>query len=97
MSQYGRRKLRLAWEAIANHGHSTVFSSMGADTWCPAMKPMSQIMFFNHLATFGKIYKSAEGPQVGRLNNGIGPVVERGQWYKHLVSVHGTNVSDHLF
>ena len=28
MTQYGRRKLRLAGEAIANRGHSIVFSSM---------------------------------------------------------------------
>ena len=36
----------------------------GADTWCPAMEPMSQIMFYNHLATFGTNVKSAKGPQV---------------------------------
>ena len=52
----------------------------GADTWCPAMEPMSQIMFYNHLATFGNIVKSAKGPQVGRFHNGMGPDVERGQW-----------------
>ena len=52
----------------------------GADTWCPAMEPMSQIMFYNHLATFGTIYKSAKGPQVGRFHNVMGPDVERGQW-----------------
>ena len=69
----------------------------GADTWCPAMEPMSQIMFFNHLATFGTIYKSAKGPQVGRFHNGMGPVVEPGQWCGHMVSGHGTNVSNHVF
>ena len=58
----------------------------GVDTWCSAMKRMSQIMFYNHLATFGTIYKSAKGPQVGRFHNGMGPDVERGQWYGHLVS-----------
>ena len=42
----------------------------GADTWCPAMEPMSQIMFYNHLATFGTIVKSAKGPQVGRSTTG---------------------------
>ena len=52
----------------------------GADTWCPAMKPMSQIMFYNHLATFATIVKSAKGPQVGWFHNGMGPDVERGQW-----------------
>ena len=36
----------------------------GADTWCLAMKPMCQIMFYNHLATFGTIDKSAKGPHV---------------------------------
>ena len=38
----------------------------GADTWCPAIRPMSEIMFLDHLATFGTIYKSAKGPQVRR-------------------------------
>ena len=68
----------------------------GADTWCPAMEPMPQIIFFTHLATFGIIYKSAKGPQVGRFHNGMGPDVERGQWCGHLVSGHGTNVSNHV-
>ena len=68
----------------------------GADTWCPAMEPMSQIMFYNHLATFGIIVKSAKGPQVGRFHNGMGPDVERGQWCRHLVFGHGTNVSNHV-
>ena len=66
---------------------------IGADTWCPALKPMSQIMFYNHLATFGTIYKSAKGPQVGLFHNGMGPDVERGQWCGHLVSGHGTKKS----
>ena len=68
----------------------------GADTWCPAMEPMSQIMFYNHLATFATIVKSAKGPQVGRFHNGMGPDVERAQWCGHLVSGHGTNVSNHV-
>ena len=67
-----------------------------ADTWCPAIEPMCQIMFYNHLATFGTIYKSAKGPQVGRFHNGMGPDVDRGQWCGHLVSGHGTNVSNHV-
>ena len=70
---------------------------LAADTWCPAMEPMSQIMFYNHLATFGTIYKSAKGPQVGRFHNGMGPDVERGQWCGHMVSGHGTNVSNHVY
>ena len=57
---------------------------------------MSQIIFYNHLATFGTIYKSAKGPQVGRFHNGMGPDVEQGQWCGHLVSGHGTNVSNHV-
>ena len=69
----------------------------GADTWCPTMESMSQIMFFYHLATFGTIYKSAKGPRVGQFHNGMGPVVERGQWCGHLVSGHGINVSNHVF
>ena len=56
---------------------------------------MAKIMFCNHLATFGTIYTSAKGPQVGQFHNGMGPVVERGQWCRHLVSGHGTNVSNH--
>ena len=68
----------------------------GADTWCSAMEPMAQIMFCNHLATFGMIVKSAKGPQVGRFHNGMGPVVEPGQWCGHMVSKHGTNVSNHV-
>ena len=59
-----------------------------ADTFYPAMKPMSQIMFYNHLATFATIVKSAKGPQVGRFHNGMGPDVERAQWCGHLVSGH---------
>ena len=57
------------------------------------------IMFYNHLATFGTIYKSAKGPQVGWFHNGMGPEtpdVERGQWCGHLVSGHKTNVSNHV-
>ena len=77
------------WVLLWNRGS-------GADTWCPAMEPMSQIMFFNHLATFGTIYKSAKGPQVGRFHNGMGPVVEPGQWCGHMVSGHGTNGSNHV-
>ena len=68
----------------------------GADTWCRAMEPMSQIMFYNHLATFGTIVKSAKGPQVGRFHNGMGPDLEQGQWCGHLVSGHGTKVSNHV-
>ena len=68
----------------------------GADTWCPTMEQMCQIMFYNHLATFGTIVKSAKGPQVGRFHNGMGPVVVRGQWCGHLVSSHGIKLSDHV-
>ena len=68
----------------------------GVDTWCPAIEPMCQIMFYNHLATFYTIVKSAKGPQVGRFLNGMGPDVKRGQWCGHLVSGHGTNVSNHV-
>ena len=68
----------------------------GVYSWCPAMKPMCQIMFYNHLATFGTIVKSAKGPQVGRFHNGKVPDVERGQWCGHLVSGNETNVSNHV-
>ena len=68
----------------------------GADTWCPAMNPMAQIMFCNYLATFGMIDESAKNAQVGRFHNGMGLVVEPGQWYGHMVSGHGTNGSNHV-
>ena len=68
----------------------------GADTWCPAMELMSWIMFYNHLATFVTIVKSAKGIQVGWFHNGMGPDVERGQWCGHLVAGHKTNVLDHV-
>ena len=68
----------------------------GEDTWWPAMKPMSQIMFYNHLATFGTIVMSAKGPQVGRFHNRMVPDVERGQWCGHLVAIYETNVSNHV-
>ena len=58
---------------------------------------MSQIMFCNYLATFGMIDESAIGPQVGRFHNGMGPVVEPGQWCGHMVSGHVTNVLNHVF
>ena len=69
--------------------------------WCGHMVSghgtnVSKDMFFNHLATFGTI-QSANGPQVGRFHNGMGPVVEPGQWCGHMVSGHGTNVSNHVF
>ena len=78
-----------AWVLLWN-GYS------GADTCCLATEPMAQIMFCNHLATFGMIVKLAKGPQVGRFHNGMGPVVERGQWCGHLLSSHGTNVANHV-
>ena len=60
------------------------------------MKPMSQIMFYNHLATFETIVKSAKGPQVGGFHNGMGPDVERGQLCRYLVPGHETNVSNYV-
>ena len=64
--------------------------------WCGHLvsshRPNVSNHFFNHLVTFGTIYKSAKGPQVGRFHNGMGPVVEPGQWCGHMVSGHGTNV-----
>ena len=67
-----------------------------ADTWCPAMEPMAQIMFFDHLVPLRKIYKSGKGPQVGLFHNRKGPVVKRVQWCGHLVSSDETNFSDHV-
>ena len=62
----------------------------GGDTWCPFMGPICQIMFYNHLATFGTIVKSAKGQQVSRFHNGKGSDVERGQcqimFYNHLAT-----------
>ena len=56
---------------------------------------MSQIMFYNHLATFATIVKSAKGPQVGRFHNWMGPDVERGQLCRYLVPGPETNVSNY--
>ena len=67
-----------------------------ADTWFPPMETMCQIMFYNHLATLGKIDKSPKGPQVGLFHSGMGPNVELGQWCGHPVSGHETNVSNHV-
>ena len=84
------------WAGSHNGMGPDVERHSGADTWCPAMEPMSQIMFYNHLATFATIVKSAKGPQVGRFHNGMGPDVERGQLCRHLVPGHETNVSNHV-
>ena len=42
----------------------------GVHTWCPAIEPMCQIMFYNHVATFGTIYKSANIFASNRCNLG---------------------------
>ena len=60
------------------------------------MEPMSQIMFYNHLTTFGTIVKSAKGAQVGRLHNGMGPDVERGQLCRYLAPGNEINVSNYV-
>ena len=49
-----------------------------------------------NVSNHGTNVMSAVGPQVGRFHNGMGPVVVHGQWCGHLVSSHGTKLSDHV-
>ena len=42
----------------------------GADTKCPAMEPMCQIMFYIQLPTSDTIHKWTPAPEVGRFNIG---------------------------
>ena len=43
----------------------------GADTKCPAMEPMCQIMFYNQFPTSGIIHKWTLAPEVGWFHIGV--------------------------
>ena len=67
-----------------------------ADTKCPAMKPMCQIMFYNQLPTSDTIHKWTLAPEVGQFNIGALPYVEPGHYGGHQMSGHKTHVSNHV-
>ena len=64
----------------------------GADTKCPAIKPMCQIMFYNQFPASDTIHKWTLAPEVGRFQNGVEP----GHWGGHKVSGHEGDVSNHV-
>ena len=67
----------------------------GADTKCPAMEPLCQIMFYNQLPCSDTIHKWTLAPEVGRFHIGALSDVEPGHWGGHQVSSDGTDVSNH--
>ena len=67
-----------------------------ADTKCPAMKPMCQIMFYNQLPTSDTIHKWTLAPEVGRFNIGAMTDAKTGHWRGHKVSSHEADVSNHV-
>ena len=68
----------------------------GADTKCPAMKPMCQIMFYNQLPTSDAIHKWTLAPEVGRFNIDSLTDVKPRHWGGYQVSGPGTDVSNHV-
>ena len=64
----------------------------GADTKCPAMKPMCQIMFYNRLPTSDTIHRWTLAPEVGWFHIGVLTDVEPRHWGRHQVSGHGRDV-----
>ena len=74
---------------IVEQGH-------GADTKCPAMEPMCQIIVYNQLPTSDIIHKWTLAPDVGSFHIGALTEVEPGHWGGHRVSSHGTDVSNHV-
>ena len=52
----------------------------GADTKCPAMEPICEIMFYNKLPTSDTIHKWTLAPEVGRFHTGALTDVEHGHW-----------------
>ena len=52
----------------------------GADTKCPAMEPMCQIMCDNKLPTSDTIHKWTLAPEVGQFHIGAFNKVEHGHW-----------------
>ena len=71
-------------------------ADIGADTKCPAMEMMCQIMFYNQLPTSDTIHKWTLTPEVDRFNIVALTDVEPGHWGGHQVSVHETDVSNNV-
>ena len=59
----------------------------GADTKCPAIEPMFQLMFYNQLPTSDTIHKRTQAPEVGRFHIGAVTDVEPGHWSGRTPSV----------
>ena len=68
----------------------------GADTKCPDMKLMCQIMFYNQLPTSDTIHKWTLAPELGRFNVGAITDMEPGQWGGQQVFGYRTDVSNHV-
>ena len=68
----------------------------GADTKCPAMEPLCQIMFYNQLPTSDTIHKWTLAPEVGQFHIGALTDVKPGHGGRHQVSSHWTDVSTHV-
>ena len=68
----------------------------GADTKCPAMKPICQIMFYNQLPTSDTSHKWTLAPEVGLFHIGAFTDVEPEHYGGHQVSSHGNDVSNHF-
>ena len=68
----------------------------GADSKCPAMEPMCQIIFYNQLPTSDTIHKWTLAPEVGMFHIGGLTDVELGPWGGHQVSGRGNVVSNHV-
>ena len=68
----------------------------GADTKCPAMEPMCQIMFYNQLPTSDTIHKWTLAPKVDWFHIGALTDVEPVHRGGHQVSDHETDLSNHV-
>ena len=68
----------------------------GADTKCPAMKLMCQIMFYNQLPTVDTINKWTLAPEVGGFHIGALINVEPGHWGGHQVSGYDRDVKNQV-
>ena len=64
----------------------------GADTKCPAIEQMCQIIFYNQLPTSDTIHKWTLAPELGRFHISVKP----GHWGGHQVSGNETDVSNHV-
>ena len=68
----------------------------GADTKCPAMEPMCEIMFYYQLQTSDASHKWTLAPEVGRFHIGALIDVKSGHWGGLQVSGHETDLSNHV-